>query len=45
MRSFLIFKQKNIRKWKITGKAINCILSFDKIIQEDVNRLQLDDDN
>lgn len=43
MRSFLIFEQKNIRKWKITGKAINCILSFDKIIQENVNRIQFDD--
>jgi hypothetical protein len=41
MRTFLIFKQKNIRSWKVTDKAINHILSFDRIIKEDVTRLSI----
>lgn len=45
MRSSSIYRQKNIRAWKVNNKAINCILSFDKIIKEDVNRLSFVNDN
>lgn len=36
MRTYLVFKQKNIRNWKINGKAFNYILSFDQIITENL---------
>lgn len=36
LRCYLVFRLKNLRNWKICGKAFNYILSFDKIITENI---------